>query len=238
MKRTTKRVVIGICIFIGLLVLAAGAFFLKFYFETKGMNPAETSRINDTVFCVKNKFVNAFIFKGKVGYFMVDAGIDETTFKTELSRLGIAPEQVNALLLTHTDGDHIGAAGLFRNCQIYMHKEEEQMINGQKGKFFFMKTKWKYGPYILLNSNDTLTVDGIKVKIIHTPGHTPGSSCYLIGKDYLATGDNLAYKNGKFEHFADFFNMDTKEQEESIKKLPYLNSVKYIMTGHYGIIRQ
>ena len=237
MNKIFKRILIGTGIAFGLVILAAVAFFLIFFFETRGMSPSETSRINDTVFAVKNKFVNAFIFKGNTGYFMIDAGIAENSFKQELEKLGIRPDQVNAILFTHTDGDHIGAAGLFNNCKFYLHKDEEQMINGQKGKFFFMKTKWKYGPYTLFNSDDTLTIDGIKVRIFHTPGHTPGSCCFLIGKDYLATGDNLAYKNGKFGHFIDFFNMNTKEQEESIKTLPDLDSVKFILTGHFGVIR-
>ena len=201
------------------------------------MTPAETSQINDSVYCIKNKFVNAFIFKGKTGYLLVDAGFAESSFKTELDKLGIDPSQINNLLLTHTDGDHIGATGLFRNCKIYMHKDEEQMVNGQNGKFFFLHTKWKYGPYTLFSSNDTLVLDGIRVKIFHTPGHTPGSCCFLIGKDYLITGDNLRYNDGKISHFNDSFNMNTKQQEESIKSLPNFDSIKYILTAHYGIVK-
>ncbi|MEI6901470.1 MAG: MBL fold metallo-hydrolase [Bacteroidota bacterium] len=237
MKKTPKRILRIFLLIIILLALAAGAFFLKFYFETKEMTPVETSRINDTVFCIKDKFVNAFVFKTQRGYLMIDAGIDENSFLEGMKILGIATSDVHTLLLTHTDSDHTGAAGLFKNAKIYMHKEEEQMINGENGKFFFIRAKWKYAPYILLQNNDTLSMDGLKIKVFHTPGHTPGSCCFLIGKDYLTTGDNLAYKDGKFSHFNDFFNMDTKQQEISIKRLPNLDSIKYIMTAHYGIIR-
>ena len=237
MKKISKKILRLFLIIIILLALAAGAFFLKFYFETNEMTPAETSRMNDTVFCIKDKFVNAFVFKTKSGYLLIDAGIDENSFLEGLKKLEIAPADVHALFLTHTDSDHTGATGLFRNCKIYMHKEEEQMINGENGKFFFLRLKWKYAPYTLLNSNETMTVEGIKIKVIHTPGHTPGSCSFLIGKDYLATGDNLAYKDGQFSHFNDFFNMNTKQQEISIKGLPNLDSIKYILTAHYGIIR-
>ena len=236
MNKTLKRIIWGIVILVGILILLAGSFFLKFYMETRHMTPAETQRINDTVFCVKDRFVNTFIFKGKEHYLMVDAGFTAEGVKAELDKLGIPADGITTLLLTHTDGDHIGAVGLFKDPKIYMHKDEEQMINGTNGKFF-MHPKWKFGPYILLNSNDTLTIDGLKIKIIHTPGHTPGSCCYMIGKDYLLTGDNLAYKNGEFGHFNNFFNMDTKEQEASIKTLPDLKSIPFILTAHYGIIR-
>jgi hydroxyacylglutathione hydrolase len=167
---------------------------------------------------------------------MVDAGISENIIKTELNKFGILPDQITTLLLTHTDPDHIGSTGLFRRAKIYMHKDEEQMINGEKGKFI-IKSKWKYGPYQLLNSNDTFTIDGLKIKIIHTPGHSPGSSCYFINNTYLVTGDNFSCKNGKIEPFNNFFNMDTKQQIESIKNLTELDSAKYVLTAHYGMIK-
>jgi len=237
MKKPVKRSLIALAIIAGILILISAGLFLRFYLGTRNMKPAETSIVNDSVSCIKDRFVNAFLFKGENGYLMVDAGNSEQTVQAELEKLGINPDQVNTLLLTHTDGDHIGAVGLFKNIRIYMDKEEEQMINGKNGKFFFLRTIWKYGPYILLNDNDTLTLNGWKVKVFHTPGHTPGSCCYLIGKDYLVTGDNLAYHDGKFEHFISVFNMNTPEQEASIKKLPPLDSIKYILTAHYGVIR-
>jgi glyoxylase-like metal-dependent hydrolase (beta-lactamase superfamily II) len=118
-----------------------------------------------------------------------------------------------------------------------MHKDEKQMIDGTTGKTKFSKTRWKYGPYKLLNNNDTLLIDGLKIKILHTPGHTPGSCCYIIGTDYLATGDNLIVKNRKFEHFEEAFNMNTLQQIESIKLLPSPSLFKYILTGHHGVIK-
>lgn len=236
MKKTTKRIVTVFAVFVGLLILIAGGFFLRFYFGTRDMAPANTGHINDSVFSVKDKFVNAFLFKGKPGYLMIDAGMDEETIKTELCKLGIEPAQVTDILLTHTDTDHTGAIGLFKNAKVYMHRDEEQMINGQNGKFFFLRLKWKYGAYTLFNSDDTLILAGIKVKVFHTPGHTPGSCSFLIGTDYLATGDNLAYKEGRFSHFVDFFNMDTKLQENSIKTLPSPDTMKYVLTAHFGVI--
>jgi len=33
--------------------------------------------------------------------------------------------------------------------------------------------KWKYGPCMLIDGNDTLVLDGLNVRVFHTPGHTP-----------------------------------------------------------------
>jgi len=233
-----KKILIGLAILIGVPLIIAVVFGLRFYNASKSMTPAETAKVNDSVFALKDKFVDAYFFKTKTGYFMVDAGMDAKNVEAEMKKLNVDPEKVKAIFLTHTDGDHIGGVGLFKNAAVYMHKDEEQMVNGQNGKFFFMRIKWAYQKYTLLNDNDTLSIDGIRIKIIHTPGHTPGSCCFLIGSQYLATGDNVAYKDKKFEHFIDFFNMDTKLQEESLKSLKELNTTKYILTGHHGIIIQ
>jgi len=231
-----KRILIFLVIIIGLIIVVAGYFGLRFYLGTRNMTPTETCRVNDTVFCIKDSFVNAYVFKGRTGFLLIDAGMDEGKFKTELRKLGIEPTQVTDILLTHTDSDHTGAIGLFPNAKIYMQKDEEQMINGENGKFPLVRFKWEYGPYNLFSSNDTLILAGIKIKVYHTPGHTPGSCCFLVGGDYFAAGDNLFYKNGKFEHFENFFNMDTEKQSVSIKVLPDPTSLKYLLTAHQGVI--
>lgn len=237
MKKPVKIILWGVTILLGLILTVAVIFLINFITATKAMTPAETGAINDSVWCIRDKFVNAFIFKGKNNYLMIDAGIGEKIFRQELEKLKISPDQITTLLLTHTDGDHIGAIGLFKNIAIYMHHDEEQMINGTTGKTKFSKTRWKFGPYKLLNSNDALTIDGLKIKIIHTPGHTPGSCCYTVGTDYLITGDNLVIRNEKYEHFVEAFNMDTPKQIESLKILPDPSIFKYILTAHNGIMK-
>jgi len=61
----------------------------------------------------------------------------------------------------------------------------------------------------LRNNYDTLKIDVRNVKILDAPGHTPGTSCYLIGHDYLVSGDNHFIINGKYEPFSEIFNMNT-----------------------------
>ena len=238
MKKPIKRALIGLALAVGLVVFAAAFFGVRFFLATSAMTPVETSKLNDSVFCCKDKFVNVFVFKGTTGYVLVDAGFGEESLVAELNKLNIKPDMVTGLLLTHTDGDHIGAVGALKNAKIYMHKDEEQMINGTNGKFPLYHPKWSFGPYTLLNSNDTLIVDGVKVKILHLPGHTPGSCCYLINNEYLAVGDNASLKNNSLSHFVDFFNMDTPQQEVSMAKVPELYSAKHILTAHFGILNR
>ncbi|MBM4446117.1 MAG: MBL fold metallo-hydrolase [Chloroflexi bacterium] len=45
-------------------------------------------------------------------------------------------------------------------------------------------------PDIELNDGDTIEVGKLKIKVLHTPGHTPGSLCFLRGR-YLISGDTI-----------------------------------------------
>jgi glyoxylase-like metal-dependent hydrolase (beta-lactamase superfamily II) len=237
MKRLKQILLWGSGIIVVILIAVALLFYIRFHNGTKSMTPSETGSINDSVWCIRDKFVNAYIFKAKNSFLMIDAGISKNNFSTELKKVGILPEQITMLLLTHTDGDHIGAIGLFKNAAIYMHKDEEQMINGTTGKTKYYKTKWKYGPYNLLTDNDSLYMDGLKIKVIHTQGHTPGSVCYIISGDYLVSGDNLIVSNRNYEHFVEMFNMNTPEQVKSLRLLPAPGTFKYILTGHHGVVK-
>jgi hydroxyacylglutathione hydrolase len=237
MNKTLKISLWGVAIFLLLIITGVAVYLISFLKATKAMTPAETGIINDTVWCIKDKFVNSYIFKGEQSYLIIDAGIGDKNFKREMDKIGINPDKIKNIFLTHTDGDHIGAIGLFKNAVIYMHRNEEQMINGTNGKSKYSKPIWKFGRYTLMDSNDSLALDGLKIKILYTPGHTPGSVCYVIGNDYLLAGDNLKVTNGEYDHFVEKFNMDTPQQIKSLKLLPDPRSFKYILTAHHGAIK-
>jgi hydroxyacylglutathione hydrolase len=237
MKKTIKVILWALVTIFGLFLFGALIFLFNFLRATRSMTPDKSGMINDSVWCIKDHYVNAYVFRGKSGYIMIDAGIGKKTINNELSNFGIKPKMINAIFLTHTDADHIGSIGLFKNAVLYMNQDEVQMIDGKKGKTKFFKPKWNYGPYTSLHDNDTVSIGGLEIRILLTPGHTPGSSCYIIGKDYLASGDNLVVINGKYEHFSSRFNMNTIQQTESIKRLPDPKSFKYILTGHNGIVK-
>ncbi|MEK7720596.1 MAG: hypothetical protein AAB347_13540 [Bacteroidota bacterium] len=77
----------------GLLVLAGAGFYISYKVATKSMAPAETMAVNDSVYSIKDSFVNAYVFKGKSSYLMVDAGFSKNTVRAEMKKLGIPPGQ-------------------------------------------------------------------------------------------------------------------------------------------------
>src|SRR5262249_49183888 len=46
-------------------------------------------------------------------------------------------------------------------------------------------------PYVAVRDGDTLRVGAVELRVIETPGHTPESVCWLVGREKLLTGDTL-----------------------------------------------
>ena len=88
--------------------------------------------------------------------------------------------------------------------------------------------------YKTMTDGEKIIADGIKIRGILAPGHTPGSMCYIVSDTNIVIGDAFALDNGKVQPFNDFFTMDKETHKESIKKLAKLEGIKHIYTGHYG----
>jgi glyoxylase-like metal-dependent hydrolase (beta-lactamase superfamily II) len=236
MNKTLKISLIVLAVIAGLFLLFIVIMAIRYSYALREMEPEETMAINDTVYCIRDKYVNAYIFKGYDGYMMIDAGMNRKRVIEELARLEINPDDVLSVLLTHSDKDHTGGLNAFENAIIFMHEEEEQMITRETARFFLFKSGWRYRDYNLFRSGELLNTNIFNVKVIHTPGHTPGSCCFIVNDDYLVTGDNLIVSDGKYTNFFEMINMDTETQLESIKKLPEPSEFKYILTSHTGIL--
>jgi glyoxylase-like metal-dependent hydrolase (beta-lactamase superfamily II) len=234
MKKIVKRVVIGIGIIILLLVLISIGFFIRFKAETKGMNVIETGNIVDNIFAVKDSFVNMFLIKDSDKYVAIDAGNSLDNVAGELKKLKINPDQIVAVMLTHTDRDHVAALKLFTNAKVWLSSPEEDMITGKKSKFLFFGNHIYPKKYSLLDDQQIVEIGSLKIQGILTPGHTSGSMCYLLNGKYLFIGDALKIESGKIHEFNHFFNMDSKLARQSIGKIANLPGTEYIFTAHYG----
>jgi len=233
MKKSGKRIVIVCVVIIVLILLLCSLFVVRIYTDIRKMSSLETQQVIDQVYAVQDTFVNLFLIKSGDTYIAVDAGNNVEHVRQELEILQIDPQNVTAVFLTHTDADHVAALKLFSKATIYLSGAEEQMINGQTARFLFLKNSLDCS-YEMLEDNQIFDISGLQVKGILTPGHTPGSMCYLINGTYLFTGDSTNLQNGKINEFNDLFNMDSETQRISLRKLAKLSRVKYVFTAHYG----
>ena len=83
------------------------------------------------------------------------------------------------ILMTHNHMDHTGALAEVKsalNVPIAAHRDDAGNLPLQ--------------PDLLLSDGDVVSWGDIQLKVLHTPGHTPGSLCFLTG-NYLIAGDTL-----------------------------------------------
>lgn len=102
------------------------------------------------------------------------------------------------ILLTHGHFDHVLGVNDFKkkyNCEILIHADDEIILNNVDkfmSGFGFGATEV---PRVdgFLKENQTLQFGENKIKVIHTPGHSPGSVGYLV-QDNLFSGDTIFYE--------------------------------------------
>ncbi len=99
------------------------------------------------------------------------------------------------IILTHAHIDHIkDTAGISAhyNIPVYIHEAEKVMLESSANNLssMFGRPIKKFNIERYLSEGEEIEFEGKKLKIIHTPGHTPGGICIKAG-DFLLSGDTL-----------------------------------------------
>jgi len=219
-----------------ILIVLIVAFLL--YFISR-IRPAATQKIDESLFAVNSGFVNFYAIRTAAGVALFDAGANPALAKRGLAKLGISPEEVTHVFLTHTDYDHAGGLKAFPNAKVYISKGEECMINGQKARRGPLHNG-KLSAYQTLEDGETVAVGDTAVEMRLMPGHTAGSAIYKIGADVFATGDLLWYSStGTPLPCIRLMNMDHNLELKSAEAgRSVIRSAKYVLTGHTGIRRR
>jgi hydroxyacylglutathione hydrolase len=119
---------------------------------------------------------------------IVDPGTDNLEDISKIKDV-LAGRELLAVLLTHAHYDHVLGAHFF-NVPTYIHKDDQEFLNYQK-EFIERRINGE-----LILPEDIQTFDGdlkfkdITITVLHTPGHTWGSVCFLFD-DFILTGDTL-----------------------------------------------
>lgn len=134
--------------------------------------------------------VNAYLLADPVSKdaCLIDPGADADRLKDCIKKHGF---NLRCIINTHGHGDHIGANASFK-VPIYVHEADKDFLadpDKNMSRFFFFNIISPPAER-LLKEGDIIEIGSIKLKVIHTPGHTPGSIALATG-NVIFTGDTL-----------------------------------------------
>ena len=163
--------------------------------------------------------------------FLVDPG--EIT-KELLEFVTENSNKIKYILLTHKHIDHIGAVAKIKsivsNVEIVIHSLDSDGLSDSKKSLalYLSIPQENVTADVLCNDGDIIKIEDKEILVLHTPGHSVGSVCYILD-NIIFTGDTL------FENSCgrtDFPDGDNIAMLKSLKKIKELNGDFLLYPGH------
>jgi len=191
---------------------------------------------------------NCYLVEGqKCGWTLIDTGMPGNAKKIlsyMSGTLKCQPSDVKTIIITHGHIDHIGSLAAMKEAtgaKVAAHEADADFIAGKKAMSMGKNISWKFRFFRLLSpfmkaapvQPDTLLKDNDDIagmKVIHAPGHTPGSIClYDKRRKVLFVGDLLRFLGGKVT--GPPITLDEGQVRESMGRVSKLK-FNVMLSGH------
>lgn len=142
-------------------------------------------------------------------------------------------EQIETLLYSHKNCNDQLSTKKKSNPRLvaFVLAEKDRNTGGHEYEKFKQQIReYSLEPDVLLDDSQMLCVAGHQIKVYHTPGHSPGSCCYILDEQILFSGDSMiagnkiitAFKGGSLEELKIY----------TLPKLKSLSDDLWVLPGH------
>ncbi len=173
---------------------------------------------------------------------LIDCGAGRSwpRIRANIHSAGLDPDGLHTLILTHAHVDHIGSAARVKQetgCRIVAHANDAPAIESGDPEFtvahlYGVDLQGVKPDLLMKGAEETLEFDRGGLKLLHTPGHTPGS----IAAVHQAGGDRILFGQDIHGPFSPAFGSDIQAWKQSMQKLLDLHA-DILCEGHYGVFR-
>lgn len=184
--------------------------------------------------------VCAYLIEGRNGrHVLIDSGEQNQTeaLVRLLAAQNIKPADIEMVVCTHSHSDHVGGCAFFQRhgAKIAIHKSAGEYVDSTP-PFKDPNTKradWDGGiepfrPDVRFSDGDILRAGDIELRVIHTPGHTPDSCCFVLNR----SGHTILFAGDLFGWYIIEWGSDQKQMLASVRKARNVGA-DYACFGHY-----
>ena len=148
------------------------------------------------------------------------------TLVAQLTEIGVPPKRIKHLAFSHSHGDHVGNGNLFTAATLYIQQTEYDAAFGpEPGKYGFVPATYEQlraNPTVKLQGDFDVFGDG-SVKILSTPGHTPGHQSLLVRLPktgvVVLSGDVAHFEENFVNRRVPGFNFNLEQSRLSMDKV-------------------
>ncbi len=192
-----------------------------------------------------------YVVETPEGLILIDAGLESEheLLLQQFQFLGLDVRRLKLILVTHGHGDHyLGALGLQRltGAKIHAGKGDSQVLrDAGPREAVFSTFPMEDVPIhstpvdVELVGGEVITLGDARLHVIATPGHTPGSVCYLLqrnGRTALFSGDTIMSIPGDLGTYSTYlpprYRGDASDYLATFRELAQLPPPDLLLPGH------